>query len=110
MTRNINTIVLTGHLTADPAVNANGTVAKFTLAVNGLERNGEGGWTDTVDFIDCKCFQKGVFNYLTKGVEVSITGSLKQEKWEKDGQKKSRLIVNVDDLILGDRPKAKEAV
>ena len=109
MARNINTVVLNGHLTADALINANGTVAKYVLAVNDYEKNAEGKYEEKVDFIDCKCFQKGIFQYLKKGSEVSVTGRLKQEKWEsKDGQKRSRLIVNVSETILGDAPKAKD--
>lgn len=108
--RNINLAVLNGHLTADAVLNQNGTVAKYTLAVNDLEKNAEGKWTETVDFIDCKCFQKSIFEYLKKGTELTVTGSIKQEKWEdKDGSKKSRIMVYVNDTILGDKPKAKEA-
>ncbi len=108
--RNLNNVVLNGRITADAVVNTNGTIAKYTLAVTDLVKNQEGKWEEVVDFIDCKCFQKAIFDYLMKGVEVTITGTLKQEKWEdKDGMKRSRILVYANDTILGDRPKAKDA-
>ena len=108
--RNLNNVVLNGRITADAALNTNGTIAKYTIAVADMVKNAEGKWEEVVDFIDCKCFQKGIFEYLKKGVEVTITGAIKQERWEdKDVSKKSRIMVYVNDTILGDRPKAKEA-
>lgn len=108
--RNLNNVVLNGRITADATLNSNGTIAYFTLAVADLVKAQDGKWNETVDFIDCKCFQKGIFDYLKKGVEITLTGSLKQEKWEdKDGNKKSRVLVYANDIILGDRPKMKDA-
>lgn len=36
---------------------------------------------------------KAVLNFLEKGSQAIVTGRLKQERWEKDGQKRSKLVV-----------------
>lgn len=37
---------------------------------------------------------------MTKGKQVSIRGYLKQERWEKDGQKQSRVVINCEEIEL----------
>ena len=37
---------------------------------------------------------------MTKGKQVAIRGYLKQERWEKDGQKQSRVVVNCEEIEL----------
>ena len=110
MARNINRIVLSGRLVADVTTNENGTIAKGTIAVNVSEKQADGKWAEVTSFIDFKTWQKGIFQYLKKGVEVDIDGHLRQERWEgKDGSKQSKLLVYAQDIILGSSPKKEEA-
>lgn len=96
-----NLVVLVGRLTRDPEVKSVGehTVASFALAV--------GDYKDAVSFIDCKAWnQKATVleKYAGKGKQVCVVGRLRQERWEKDGQKRSKLVVNVNELqLLGGR-------
>lgn len=91
-----NSVILTGRLTADPETKKAGDyqVAKFTVAVDrGF------GKDKKVDFISCEAWGKTaefMGQYLRKGDMVAVSGSLKQDTWEKDGKKQSRLIVNSD--------------
>ena len=49
------------------------------------------------------CFGKTAENlaqYMTKGKQVGVDGSLHQDRWEKDGQNMSRVVVNADNIQL----------
>ena len=43
---------------------------------------------------------ESVSNFLHKGSKVAIDGKLRYSSWERDGQKRSKLEVVVDDLEL----------
>ena len=97
-----NVVVLIGHLTADPILRytSSGTaVANFGLAVNRGSRQPDGNWKDELDgFFDCELWGavgEVVAEKFTKGSELYVTGSLAQNKFEKDGRKISRILVKV---------------
>ena len=52
--------------------------------------------------MNCKYWVKSskVAQYLTKGRPVFVQGNLETERWEKDGNKYERVVVNVQDLQL----------
>lgn len=89
---NYNRVILMGHLTSDPELKyiQQGTaVVNFGLAIN---RGKE------ADFFDCEAWEKTaelISEYLKKGSGILIEGRLKQERWEKDGQKYSRIKILV---------------
>lgn len=103
MARNLNSVVVDGNLTKDIEMNPNRTIGKFTIAVNESQKGQDGQWADYANFIDVKVFGKTAENlakYLTKGKRVAVQGKLHQERWEKDGQKFSRIVVNADNICL----------
>ena len=103
----INNVTFAGNLTRDPeSRDVNGkTVAKFTLAYSERYKGSDGEMREDVTFIDCECWDRKAeiaVQYLTKGGEAGVTGKLRQESWtDKDGNKRSRIIIRVSDLILG---------
>ena len=53
---------------------------------------------------------ESVSGYLSKGMKVAIEGKLRWSSWEtKEGAKRSKLEVIVDELELMNAPKAKQA-
>ena len=42
---------------------------------------------------------------LKKGIPIVVSGSLKQESWEKDGKKNSKMVIMVDDIVFCDQSK-----
>lgn len=101
----INRVVITGNLTRDPEVRttASGTsILSMGVAVNDRRRNNQTGeWEDYANFIDCTMFgtrAANVAQYLSKGTKVAIEGKLRWSQWERDGQKRSKIEVIVDDL------------
>lgn len=101
----INCVSITGNLTRDPElrVTAGGTqVLSFGVAVNDRRRNPQTGeWEDYPNFVDCTMFgtrAEAVSRFLAKGNKVAIEGKLRYSSWEKDGQRRSKLEVIVDEI------------
>jgi len=108
---NINRVVLTGNLTADPVLRSlpsGAGVCNFSIAVNSREKRGD-EWANRVDFFDCVVFGAQADNlarYKGKGEPVAVDGRLRQERWEKDGQKHQRVVVKVDSVqFLPSKPR-----
>lgn len=102
----INIVCVSGNLTRDPDIRTtqSGTaVLSFCVAVN--ERVKEGGdWKDRPSFIDCVMFgsrAQSVARFLSKGSKATVSGRLRQQRWEKDGQNRSKVEVIVDDIDFG---------
>ncbi|MCQ2086496.1 MAG: single-stranded DNA-binding protein [Bacilli bacterium] len=99
----INVTTLQGRLTADATIKQfdNGNqVLQFSIAVNTSFKKGE-EWVDYPNFFSCKYYGKSLEKLnerLKKGKEVTLVGHLKQDRWEKDGQKNSAVVVEVEKL------------
>lgn len=96
-----------GTLVRDPELRFAGTegmaVANFTIAVNDRKYNSQTQqWEDGEPmFLDATVWRgmaENVTENLTKGSRVIAVGKLKQENWEKDGQKRSKLVLNVEEV------------
>lgn len=101
----INRVIEIGRLTRDAEVTytpGGMAIAKFCIAVNRRVKNGD-GWADEANYFDVQLFGKSAENlkpYLLKGKQVGIDGYLKQDRWEKDGQKFSKVSINANDVQL----------
>ena len=106
----INKSILIGNLTrnlSDDERNfsytSNGTArASVSIAVNRSVKKGD-NWEDEVSYIDVTIWGKTAENlkpYLTKGQKIAVEGYLKQDRWEKDGQKFSKLSVIAEKVQL----------
>lgn len=99
----INKTILIGRLTkdADISYTPQGTaISNFSIAVDHMKK--KEGAQDT-SFFQCKAFGKlaeGLKPYLLKGKQVGISAFAKQERWEKDGQKQSRVIFYCEEIEL----------
>lgn len=101
----INRVVISGNLTRDPELRATASgmpVLGFGVAVNDRRKNQQTGeWEDYPNFIDCTMFgarAQSVSRFLSKGSKVAIEGKLRWSQWERDGQKRSKIEVIVDDI------------
>lgn len=101
----INRVNISGNLTRDPELRAtaSGTqVLSFGVAVNDRRRNAQTGeWEDYPNFVDCTMFgnrAEAVGRFLAKGMKVAIEGKLRYSSWGRDGQKRSKLEVIVDEI------------
>ena len=101
----INKVMITGNLTRDPELRntpSGAAVLSFGVAVNDRRRNASTGeWENYANFVDCSLFgarAEALSRILTKGMKVAIEGKLRYSSWEKDGQRRSKLDVNVDEI------------
>ena len=110
----LNHVVLIGRLTQDLGSDersfgyvGNGQArANVSIAVNRSKKNGD-QWVEEVNFFNITIWGKTAENlkpYLTKGKQICVEGHLKQDRWEKDGQKQSRVTIVADNVqLLGGR-------
>lgn len=115
----INKAIITGNLTRDAELRSTGgglSVANFAVAVNErVKNNSTGEWEDRANYIDCTMFGRraeALAQYMTKGTKVTIEGKLRWSQWEKNGEKRSKVEVVVDEVELmarGDKRAAEPA-
>ena len=101
----INRVVISGNLTRDPDLRRTQSgmaILSLRIAGNDRRKNQQTGeWEDYPNYIDCVVFgtrAESLNNYLSKGSKVGIDGKLRWSEWERDGQKRSKIEVIVDDL------------
>lgn len=101
----INQVTISGNLTRDPELrrtNGGTEVLSFGVAVNDRQENkSTGEWEDYPNFIDCTMFgtrAAKIAGMISKGSKVAIQGKLRYSSWEKDGQRRSKIEVIVNDI------------
>ena len=106
----LNHVVLIGRLTRNLGDDersfgyvGNGQArANVSIAVNRSKKSGD-EWIDETSYFDITIWGKTAENlkpYLTKGKQICVEGRLKQDRWEKEGQKMSRVTIIADNVQL----------
>jgi len=104
----LNHVVLIGRLTRDAEIKytAGGqAVCKFSIAVNRRKKSGD-QWEDEANFFDIVLWGKqgeSLQSYLVKGKMIGVDGELRQDRWQQDGQNRSKveIIANYIQLLGG---------
>lgn len=106
----INRVVISGNISRDPELRSTQggmEILALGVAVNDRRKNQQTGeWEDCPNFVDCVMFgnrAKSVSRFLSKGSKVAIEGKLRWSQWERDGQKRSKIEVIVDEIELMSR-------
>ena len=101
----ITRVVISGNITRDPELRSTQggmEILALGVAVNDRRKNQQTGeWEDVPNWIDCVMFgnrAKSVSRFLSKGSKVAIEGKLRWSQWERDGQKRSKIEVVVDEI------------
>lgn len=106
MASDINHVILLGRLTRDIELrytNGGSCVGRFSLAVNRNKRSADGQWEEETGFFDVVLWGKqaeSLSTYLRKGKQIAVEGSLRQDRWEQDGQKRSRVEIAANTVQL----------
>jgi single-strand DNA-binding protein len=109
---NINRVIITGNLTADPELSStpSGTsVCRLRVAVNRRYKDqASGEWTEKPNYFTVKVWGnqgENCANYLAKGRPVAIDGRLEWSQWEgQDGSKREAVEIIADTVqFLGSR-------
>lgn len=105
MASDLNSVALIGRLTRDAELkygNSGTAICNLSIANNYSRKQGE-QWVEEVNYFDAVIIGKraeALHKYLVKGKQLGIAGELQQDRWEKDGQKRSRVKVLVKDVQL----------
>ena len=112
---NLNRVIINGNLTTDCKLEygKSGTAyGGFCIAVNRSVKKGD-NWEEIASFFEVKAFGKlfeSQHPYLNKGANVTVEGSLIQERWvTKEGEKRSKIVIQSDTLYLGSKKKDSES-
>ncbi len=96
----MNVAIILGRLTRDPVIKASQsgmTIARFTLAVNRLNKKGQ---NPEADFINCVAFGKtadAIGNYVYKGQRLLVEGRIQTGSYtSKSGEKKFTTEISVN--------------
>jgi len=103
MAVNINRVVLTGNLTADPEMRETGggtPICSLRVAVNGRRKQGE-EWVDKPNYFNVTVFGRSAqtaHQYLSKGSPVAVDGRLDWREWadKETGAKRSAVEIIAD--------------
>lgn len=105
----INHVVIVGRLTRDAELrytNSGSAVANISLAIN-TRRRRDDQWVDEAHFFDAVVWGKtaeSLSPYLTKGKQIGLEGELRQNRWEQDGQRRSKVEIFTRNIqLLGGR-------
>jgi single-strand DNA-binding protein len=105
----INHVVLVGRLTRDAELrytNSGSAMAAISLAIN-TRRRRDDQWVDEAHFFDAVVWGKtaeSLSPYLTKGKQIGLEGELRQNRWEQDGQRRSKVEIFTRNIqLLGSR-------
>jgi single-strand DNA-binding protein len=101
---NINRVIITGNLTADPdlrALNSGTSVCKLRVAVNTRRKDGQSGeWVDKPNYFDVTVWGaqgENCARYLSKGRGVAVDGRLEWREWQdNDGNKRQGVDIIAD--------------
>ncbi len=101
----LNHVMLIGRLTRDAELKytQNGfAISNFSIAVNRRRKSGD-QWVDEVSYFEINLFGKvaeSLKQYLLKGKQIAVDGELRQDRWEQDGQSRSKVIVVANNVQL----------
>lgn len=106
----MNALYLEGNVVADAEVidlNGDPNLVKFTVAHNERRFNKDTNQYENGDttYVDCVVYDASgkrtpyLQEDLVKGAHVVVEGRVHQDSWEKDGQKRSKIICRVDNVV-----------
>jgi single-strand DNA-binding protein len=97
--------VIVGRLTRDAELkytNSGQAVCHFSVATGSRRKKGD-QWVEESSFWDVDLWGKmgeSINQYLTKGKLVAVEGAMRQDKWEQDGQTRSKTLITANTVQL----------
>lgn len=101
----LNRVILIGRLTRDAELKYTSgglAISSFAIAVNRRKKT-QDQWVDEANFFDVSVFGKSaetLNQYLIKGKMVAVDGELRQDRWEQDGQTRSKVVIVANNVQL----------
>jgi single-strand DNA-binding protein len=109
----MNHVSIIGRLTRDAEYKmlpSGLAVCNFSIACNRRRKNGD-TWEDEPSYFDIALWGKQadtINRYLIKGKQVAVDGELRQDRWQQDGQNRSKVLISATNVQLlggGDGPR-----
>lgn len=103
MAADINQVFLVGRLTRDAELKyaqSGLQICKFSIANNYRKKVGD-EWVEEPNYFDLVLMGRrgeALHQYLSKGTQVAVRGQLRQNRWEQDGQRRSKVEIFVDEV------------
>jgi single-strand DNA-binding protein len=97
--------VIVGRLTRDAELkytNSGMAICHFSVATGAKVKKGD-QWVEESSFWDVDLWGKlgeTINQYLTKGKLVAVQGDMRQDRWEKDGQTRTKVVIKANDVQL----------
>jgi single-strand DNA-binding protein len=97
--------VIVGRLTRDAELkytNSGQAVCHFSVATSSRRKKGD-QWIEEPSFWDVDLWGKageGINQYLVKGKQVAIEGTMRQDSWEQDGVKRTKTAITANTCQL----------
>jgi single-strand DNA-binding protein len=101
----LNHVTIIGRLTRDAElkyISSGQAVCKFSIASNYRKKEGD-QWKDEANFFDIVLWGRqgeSLNQYLVKGKMVGIEGELRQDRWQQDGQNRSKVEIVANNIQL----------
>jgi single-strand DNA-binding protein len=106
----LNHVSLIGRLTRDAeykVLPSGQAVCNFSVAVNRRRKNGD-AWEDEANYFDIVLWGKqadSLNRYLVKGKQIGVDGELRQDRWQQEGQNRSKVVISANNVqLLGGGP------
>ena len=105
MANDLNKVMQVTRLTKDAELKYTNSGFQITTMSGAVNRSvkKQDQWVEEVSFFDYKLLGKrgeSLNQYLKKGTQIAIEGQMIQERWEKDGQKRSKVIIQIYNIQL----------
>jgi len=110
----MNCVALVGRTTRDMELRytpSGAVIGECSIAVNSLRKR-QGSWEEETSFFPVQIFGKTAENlepYLKKGHQVALKGELRQQRWEYQGKRYQKVVINADVVELLQAPKQQTA-
>lgn len=97
----LNNCSFIGHLGRDPELkysNSGTAICNVSIAVTEKYKDKES--TEWVNLVFWDKLAEISAQYLSKGSQVYVSGKMQTQSWEKDGQKHSKVVINVREMVM----------
>ncbi|MCM1320617.1 MAG: single-stranded DNA-binding protein [Bacteroides sp.] len=101
----VNHVTIIGRLTRDAELkytSAGMGISNFSIAVNRRRKSGD-QWIEEANFFEINLYGKSAESlkpYLVKGKQIAVEGELRQDRWEQDGQPRSKVVITASNIQL----------
>ena len=113
----LNSMIMEGNITKDVEIKTNAqglSCAEFEIETKRVYRKADGTQAEESSFFPV-CVFGNMADFIGKngrgkaGQSLRVVGRLKQERWEQDGKKFSKIVVIAEHIEFKPTPKKKEA-